>query len=406
MTTKVFPTDFGHLGSVGTSFTLLSDDGATNGYVLISDILGLISSSNVTAALGFAPAPLAAPAFGGNPTASSPSSNDNSTKLVNSSWVISYVQNTAMGMKNMKDACRAAATGNVVVVSPGVITFDGITPNAGDRLALLNQSSTSEGGIYIWNGSSSPMTRSTDANVSADFTEGMFFWIVEGTTYADTGWILNTNVLITLGATPLSFVQIAGSTTNAGTGLVKIGNTISLGNVANLRILANISGGTTSASEHSLTQILDAIIGSTDGMFIRRVAGVWVAATVLDFAALPTSVKNTPISFPFSGRPSPAQRVCIPLNQAWTLPANFSGSSGYADTPGTGSSSVFTVGYIRSGSYTSIGTITFAATSNTPVFSTQAAFNFLSTDVLVMDAPLITNVTLANVGMTLNLQKT
>lgn len=406
MTTKVFPTDFGHLTSVSTSFVMLADDGTTNGYITVGDVLSLINSSNVTTALGFTPASLAAPNFTGNPTAASPASTDNSTRLVNSSWVISYVQNVAMGMKNMKDACRMAATGNVSIATPGAITFDGITPLAGDRIALLFQTTDSQNGVYIWNGSSSAMTRSIDANVAADFLEGMFFWIVEGALYADTGWILTTNAAVTLGATSLPFVQISGSSTNAGTGLVKIGNTISLSNIANLRLLANITGATGPASEHSLTGFLDAAVGSTNGMILQRISGTWQAVSSLPFSSLPASILNTPVTFPFSGRPSPAQRVIIPLNQAWVIPANFAGSSGYTDVTGTGSSSIFTFGYIRSGSYTSVGTVTFVAGSNSPVFSTQALVNLLSTDILVMDAPLVTNVTLANCGITLNLLKT
>ena len=311
-----------------------------------------------------------------------------------------------MGMKNMKDACRAASTVDVTISAPGAITFDGITPNTGDRIALINQATTSQQGIYIWNGSGSAMTRSTDANVSADFSEGMFFWIVEGTTYADTGWILNTNTTITLGTTSLSFVQIAGSTTNAGTGLVKVGNTISFGTIANDRVLANISGSTNPATEHSLTDLLDSTLGSTNGMMIQRLAGVWVAVTTLPYSSLPANVQSTPISFPFSGRASPAQRICIPLNQAWTLPTNLAGTVGYADVVGTSATNIFTLGYIRSGTYASLATITFSSGSHTAVMSTQASFSLLSTDVLVMDAPLTTDVTLANLGITLELLKT
>lgn len=117
-----------------------------------------------------------------------------------------YADAIAQGL-DLKQSARLAATGNVNVSNPGTSTFDGIPANNGDRIFLFNQSAGSQNGLYTFNGSGSAMTRTADADTSAKVTPGMWVIVEEGTAYQDTGWILTTNTPITLGTTPLSFVQ-------------------------------------------------------------------------------------------------------------------------------------------------------------------------------------------------------
>lgn len=135
-----------------------------------------------------------------------------------------YVDSVATGL-DFKASVRAASTANVTLATPGA-SIDGVTLTAGDRILLKNQTTGTENGIYIFNGAATPATRSTDADTSAEVTSGMFVFVEEGTTNADTGWVLATNNPITLNTTALSFVQFSGAGAyTAGAGLTQTGTT-------------------------------------------------------------------------------------------------------------------------------------------------------------------------------------
>lgn len=78
-----------------------------------------------------------------------------------------------------KDSVRVRATSNINLASPGA-TIDGITMATNDRVLLSGQTTTSQNGIYIWNGAATPMTRSLDASTS-DELEAAVVTVEEGT---------------------------------------------------------------------------------------------------------------------------------------------------------------------------------------------------------------------------------
>lgn len=78
-----------------------------------------------------------------------------------------------------KDSVRVASVANVTLTAPGV-AIDGITLANGDRVMLKNQTTTSQNGLYIFNGSATPMTRALDASTS-DELEGAVVNVEEGT---------------------------------------------------------------------------------------------------------------------------------------------------------------------------------------------------------------------------------
>lgn len=121
-----------------------------------------------------------------------------------------YVDNIAQGL-TWKAAARVASTGNVTVASPGT-TIDGVTLTNGDRVLLKNQTTGSENGIYVFNGSGSAMTRAADADSSAEVVAGTALSIAEGTVNADVTFVLVTNNPITLGSTTLTFSLMNGGT--------------------------------------------------------------------------------------------------------------------------------------------------------------------------------------------------
>lgn len=139
-----------------------------------------------------------------------------------------YVDAARQGL-DVKDAVRVTTTASLTLSAPGA-TIDGVTMSSGDRVLVKDQGTGSQNGIYVWNGAAAAMTRATDADVSAEVTAGMFVFVAEGSTYADTGWVLTTDNPITLDTTALSFTQFSGAgQITAGTGLTKSGNTLNVG---------------------------------------------------------------------------------------------------------------------------------------------------------------------------------
>jgi phage-related tail fiber protein len=147
-----------------------------------------------------------------------------------------YVDATKQGL-DVKDSVHAATTGNITL--SGTQTVDGVALVAGDRVLVKNQTTGSENGIYVVV-SGGAWTRSTDADTSAKVTSGMFVFVEEGTTNADSGWVLTTDMPITLGSTALAFTQFSGAgQITAGAGLTKTGNTLDVGTASASRIVVN-----------------------------------------------------------------------------------------------------------------------------------------------------------------------
>jgi hypothetical protein len=138
-----------------------------------------------------------------------------------------YVDAARSGL-DVKDSVRVATTAaiNISADLQNGDVIDGVTLATGDRVLVKNQSSGAENGIYVVVASGAA-SRSTDADTSAEVTSGMFTFVAEGSTNADSGWVLSTNDTITLGTTALTFAQFSGAgQVTAGAGLTKSGNTI------------------------------------------------------------------------------------------------------------------------------------------------------------------------------------
>jgi hypothetical protein len=133
----------------------------------------------------------------------------------------------AINGHDWKDGVRVAVGTNVTLTAPGA-TLDGVTMATNDRVLLYGQTDPTQNGLYQYNGSASTMTRTTDADVSAEVTSGMSVPITGGTNSAKIA-ILTTGDPITLGTTGLTFTLVAaGATYVQGTGITISGNTISL----------------------------------------------------------------------------------------------------------------------------------------------------------------------------------
>lgn len=146
-----------------------------------------------------------------------------------------YVDAIAQGL-DVKASCRAATTASITL--SGTQTIDGVSLLAGDRVLVKNQSTGSQNGIYVV--ASGAWSRATDADASSEVTPGAFTFIEEGTTNADSGWILTTDAPITLGTTALTFTQFSGAgQIVAGAGLTKTGNSLDVGAGSGIQVNAD-----------------------------------------------------------------------------------------------------------------------------------------------------------------------
>jgi len=152
-----------------------------------------------------------------------------------------YVDAARAGL-DVKQSVRAATTANVDLSSAleNGDVIDGVTLATGDRVLVKNQSTASQNGIYVVQASGAAV-RATDFDADAEVTPGAFAFVEEGTTNADTGWVLTTNGTITVGSTSLAFAQFSGAgNITAGDGLTKDGNTINaVGTVGRISVAAD-----------------------------------------------------------------------------------------------------------------------------------------------------------------------
>lgn len=188
---------------------------------------------------------------------SSPTSNFsfNSNKLTNLSDPTNpqdaatkqYVDSVAQGL-DPKASCLVATIGNIATLS-GLLTIDGVTVAAGDRVLVKNQSAPADNGIYV--ASASAWARSSDMDTWAEVPNA-FTFIEDGTVNKDTGWVCTANQGGTIGVTAITFVQFSGAGTyDAGTGLTLTGSTFSITNT-----------GVTAASYGSASKTLTATVNA------------------------------------------------------------------------------------------------------------------------------------------------
>jgi hypothetical protein len=141
-----------------------------------------------------------------------------------------YVDNAVTGL-TWKQAANLLASSNVPLTgSTGTVSIDGhsaLTQAHGDgyRLLLIGQLTPSDNGIYVYNdnGTTYTLTRPSDAD-TYDELIGMSIFIMEGSTYANTGWVQSNHYITSF--SNQNWVQFSGAGAyTAGDGLGQSGTT-------------------------------------------------------------------------------------------------------------------------------------------------------------------------------------
>jgi hypothetical protein len=164
-----------------------------------------------------------------------------------------YVDLLIQGIRK-KFAVRAASTTNIATLS-GVVTADGISLLADDKLLLKNQTTASQNGVWVVKAGA--WVRDTDWATGAS-VGSYYIFIQEGTTLADSGWLCTNDTGNDIaGTAPLTFVQFSGAgQITAGAGLTKTGNQLDI-----------------AAGDFSITVNADSIIVAVDNSTIETAAG-------------------------------------------------------------------------------------------------------------------------------------
>lgn len=127
-----------------------------------------------------------------------------------------YVDNAVAGL-SWKTAAHAASIADVNIVSAPA-SIDSYTLSMYDRVLLKDQSAPEENGMYVFNGTGNPLTRSSDMNTWNEVV-GSIMYIEQGGTNAGATFV-NTNVSGgILGVTAINFTpfSVAGSISGTGT---------------------------------------------------------------------------------------------------------------------------------------------------------------------------------------------
>jgi hypothetical protein len=113
---------------------------------------------------------------------------------------------------------KAATTANISNLSnPGTAVFDGVTLTAGDRLLVWFQTTQTENGLYTFATSSTPLVRSAEADISAEYPLHRKVSVLQGTLYGGQLFELGNTSPVTLGSSNLTFFQLALGTKSEST---------------------------------------------------------------------------------------------------------------------------------------------------------------------------------------------
>lgn len=137
----------------------------------------------------------------------------NNTDAANKQFVLDSL--TGLDFKNSVRAATTTTDGNITFSGSAPDMVDGINVKfLGARILVKNQTLPEENGIYqvsVVGGGTDDNTwiRATDADTVAEFNANAYAFVEQGTTYADTGWVVTSHIT-TLGTDAVNWAQFSG----------------------------------------------------------------------------------------------------------------------------------------------------------------------------------------------------
>jgi hypothetical protein len=211
------------------------------------------------------------------PTAAVPMGSENFSGLATatgSGQAVEYAQfqtaltNLKSGLDFKSTQATVVATSNISLSAPGA-TISGHTMASGDTMLLTGQTTTTQNGLYAWNGASATATRTPDASTTGSIYSGTLVAVGDaGTTFPGSVWMqtavgTGTNGAITVGTDAMTWVQPFTATAyTAGNGIGISGLVVSA--VANTGV--TVTGSGIGADFSTVSRYLETIVPtSTSG---------------------------------------------------------------------------------------------------------------------------------------------
>lgn len=162
-----------------------------------------------------------------------------STDAASYQFVLDQVQSSSTGI-SVKTPVRVSAIANVDITTGGLLTIDGVTVVAGDRVLLTGQTNATQNGVYV--AAAGAWTRASTEDTSAKL-KGAFWLVQEGTLRQKYQYIVNNSTAPVIGTDNIVIVQFGATTVyTASNGVTLTGSAFSAQVVTNGGVTAGASG--------------------------------------------------------------------------------------------------------------------------------------------------------------------
>ena len=308
-----------------------------------------------------------------------------------------YVDAVKTGL-DVKDSVRVTTTANLTGTynngtsgvgatltnsgTQAALTIDSIVLSVGERVLVKDQTTALQNGFYKVTtvGSASVnwvLTRSTDADEDSEVTPGAFTFVEEGTVGSSNGYVCTNVGTVTVGTTPITFVQFSGAgSVIAGDGLTKTGNTLNaVGTNNRISISADaIDISSSYVGQATITTLGTISTGTWQGSVIGGTYGGTGVnngsstitlggslSTIGAFSVALTATANTTLTLPVTGTLSTLAGSETFTNKTLTSPTINSGALSGTFTGAHTMSGIATFSSATASSSTSTGAVVISA---------------------------------------------